>query len=66
MRSSCLDAFGARVNLNGDPVCEHCGDPRTNFEMGHWLCEPCAEDRLNELLWLAYLDELNSTFEEPA
>ena len=66
IRSSYIAPNGLRVNDNDDPVCEHCGDPRTDYVMGLWLCPECEEERFGAQLWDDYLDELASTFEEPA
>lgn len=66
LRKSYISSCGLRVNINGDPVCEHCGDPTTDYVMDLWLCPECEEEEFGKQLWLSYLDELQSTFEEPA
>jgi len=67
MRLRSID--GEVCNEDGNPVCHICGDERTDpytkdEYMIIWLCDPCFNDKLNDDLWVAYLEEIEPTIED--
>ena len=60
---------GMPCNEDGNPLCKVCGDERTEaYNIGEfntiWLCDTCFDERLNEDLWNAYIEEIEPTIED--